>query len=190
MKALTTVLGLVLLTPALALGVNDGFYCGQRIVSVGDRVWEVARKCPEPFWTESYDRPLAADRHGRPLALARVEVWALNFGASHFMRRLEFVNGRLSRVRDLGYGVDYEPGSRRCGPHELAQAGKTTAEVFARCGLPDYSYEVPSPQHYGYFGGSARQQGERRVWTYEFGPRRRPRELLFVDGRLQRLSIP
>lgn len=188
MKAVMTTLGLLLLAPSFALGVNDGFYCGRKIVSVGDPLWEVARKCPEPFWKETYDRPLAADRHGRVLEMGRVEVWTLNFGARHFMRRLEFVNGRLSRVRELGYGVNFEPGSRGCSPHELNRAGETVAEVFARCGRPDHSYDIPAPRYHGYFGASARQSGERRVWTYEFGPRLQPRELLFVDGRLRRVS--
>lgn len=179
----------LLFLPEQAFGVNDGFWCGQRIVKAGDRVWEVARKCPEPFWRETYDRPAAVDGHGRVLGLDRVEVWTLNFGANHFMRQLRFINGRLAQVRELGYGVAYEPGSRRCGPYELSEAGGTIAEVFARCGLPDHSYDVPQPPGYGYYGG-VRRAGERRIWTYEFGPRQRPRELLFVDGRLRRVSLP
>lgn len=183
---------LLLVAPAFALGVNDGFWCGKRIVQVGDPVWQVARRCPEPFWRERRDRPAAVDRHGRVVALARVEVWTLNFGPNRFMRQLEFVDGRLSRVRELGYGVRYEPGSRRCGPLDLGRAGETTAEIFARCGPPDYSYEVPAPGAsgaYGYFG-DARAGGERLMWTYDFGDRRSPRELLFVDGRLRRISPP
>lgn len=175
--------------PGLAVGVNDGFWCGQRIVKAGDRIWEVARQCPEPFWRETYDRPAAVDKHGRAFGLERVEVWTLNFGPRHFMRQLHFINGRLSSVRELGYGVEYEPGSQRCGPYEVSEVGQTIAEVFARCGRPDYSYDIPAPSDYGYHGHPP-HSGERRVWTYEFGPRQRPRELLFVDGRLQRISVP
>lgn len=182
-------LGLLIAAPVLVPAASEGFWCGQRIVKVGDPVWEVARRCPDPFWEETYDRPAAIDRHGRALGLERVEVWTLNFGPSQFMRRLEFVNGRLARVRKLGYGVEFEPGSRDCGPYELTEAGETIAEVFARCGRPDHSYEIPAGPAYGYTGG-ARYPGERRVWTYEFGPRQRPRELLFVDGRLRRISLP
>lgn len=180
---------LLLLAPVSALGVNEGFWCGQRIVDVGDPIWEVAQRCPEPFWRESYDRPAAFDRQGHALGLERVEVWALNFGPSQFMRELSFVNGRLSRVRNLGYGVEYEPGSRDCGPHELSEAGDTIAEVFARCGAPDHSYELSAPAYYGYYGPAARQE-RRRVWAYEFGSRRQARELLFVNGRLLRISTP
>lgn len=178
--------------PAGAAGLHDGFWCGKRIVQVGDPVWQVARRCPEPFWREMRDRPEVIDGHGRVLRLARVEVWTLNFGPNRFMRQLEFVDGRLSRVRELGYGVRYEPGSRRCEPLDLGQAGGTTAEIYARCGPPDHSYRVPAAGGYGYHGqpGVARTGGERLMWTYEFGDYRRARELLFVDGRLRRVSLP
>lgn len=182
-------LSLLLLAPALASGVDDGMWCGQRIVRAGDPIWEVSRKCPEPFWRETHDRPAAVGPRGHPYGLERVEVWTMNFGSNQFMRELHFIDGRLRHVRRLGYGVEFEPGSRRCGPYELGQAGETAAEVFARCGRPDHRYEIPAAPHYGYHGWGSRS-GRREVWTYEFGRRERPRELLFVEGRLQRLSVP
>ncbi|QOC22094.1 DUF2845 domain-containing protein [Wenzhouxiangella sp. AB-CW3] len=177
--------GLLLLPPA-AWSSADSLHCGSRLVRAGDPIWQVARQCPEPFWRESYDRASGADRRGRPLAMQRVEIWTLNFGQRRFMRQLVFVDGRLSRIDSLGYGVDHRPGSRRCNPNELRNAGDTIAEVFARCGEPDYSYELPSPAHYGYHGGRTDTR-ERLSWTYDFGPRQHPRELLFVDGRLHRI---
>ncbi|NBB92456.1 MAG: DUF2845 domain-containing protein [Gammaproteobacteria bacterium] len=191
MKTLAALLLLCLLAPGAALAANEGFWCGQRIVQVGDPVWQVARRCPEPFWRETRERPTVVDRHGHVLGLARVEIWTLNFGRNRFMRQLEFVDGRLSRVRELGYGVSYEPGSRRCDPLDLGQAGETTAEIFARCGPPDFSYELSEPM--GYAPGWHRSSSafaERLVWTYEFDGRQRPRELLFVDGRLRRIDLP
>ncbi len=164
-------------------GATDTLQCGRQLVRAGDPVWQVARKCPEPFWRERYDRTTAADRFGRPLELQRVEVWTLNFGQRRLMRRLVFTNGRLSRIQSLGYGVSYTPGSRRCNPHELNNAGDTIAEIYARCGEPDYSYELPTPGLYGYHGGRVETQ-ERLSWTYDFGSRHHPRELLFIDGNL------
>ena len=173
---------ILLATPPL-WAAADTLQCNRQIVRSGDPIWQVARKCPEPFWQERYDRTTAADRFGRPLELQRVEVWTLNFGQRRMMRRLVFTNGRLSRIQSLGYGVDYTPGSRRCTPHELNNAGDTIAEIYARCGEPDFSYELPAPGLYGYHGGRVESQ-ERLSWTYDFGSRYHPRELLFIDGRL------
>ncbi len=168
----------------LAVASADVLRCGSQLVRAGDPIWQVARRCPEPFWREYYDRTTVADRFGRPLELQRVEIWTLNFGRRQLMRRLVFTNGRLDRVQTLGYGVNYTPGSRRCTPHELNNAGDTIAEIYARCGEPDYSYQEPTPGLYGYHGGRVDAQ-ERLTWTYDFGTRHHPRELLFVDGRLQ-----
>lgn len=162
----------------------DSMYCSRELVRAGDPIWQVARKCPQPFWREQYDRASAADRFGRPLELQRLEVWTLNLGSKRLMRRLVFVDGRLARIHPLGYGIDYTPGTRSCTHHQLNNAGDTIAEVYARCGEPDYSYELPTPGLYGFHGGRAEPQ-DRRAWTYDFGTRHHPRELLFIDGRLQ-----
>ena len=174
---------LVLLAAPPLWAAADTLQCNRQIVRSGDPIWQVARKCPEPFWQERYDRTTAADRFGRPLELQRVEVWTLNFGHRRLMRRLVFINGRLARIHSLGYGVNYVPGSRRCTPNELNNAGDTVAEIYARCGKPDYSHEVPTPGQYGYHGGRVESQ-ERLSWTYDFGSRHHPRELLFINGRL------
>ena len=163
----------------------DRFYCDSRLVQVGDPIWRVGRVCPEPFWREDFDRPSAVDRRGRTLAWERQEVWTLNFGQRRLMRRLVFIDGELRHVESLGYGVPWTPGSRRCSPGDLARAGETTAEIFARCGEPDYRYDLSPPgPGFGYAG--AHQQRER--WTYDFGPRAHPRELEFRNGRLQRIE--
>jgi|SRR5699024_10180154 len=176
-------LALLLSAPGLAPAVDDAMRCGQRLIKAGDPIWRVADRCPEPFWQESYDRPRAVSRHGRIFGVDRVERWTINFGASRFMRQLEFVNGRLSRIRNLGYGTEYTPGSRGCGPYELTRAGDTIAEIFARCGAPDHRYELPA---FGYHGGGP--AGRHQVWTYRFGPRQQAREVRFLNGRLRQIS--
>lgn len=180
---------LILLAAAPSLWASaDTLHCDRQLVRAGDPIWQVARKCPEPFWREQYDRTSAADRFGRPLEMQRMEIWTLNFGSRRLMRRLVFVDGRLSRIHALGYGVEFAPGSRRCTPHQLNTAGDTIAEIYARCGEPDYSYELPTPGVYGYHGGQV-QTEDRRSWTYDFGSSHHPRELLFIDGRLQSIRM-
>lgn len=167
----------------------DQFYCERRLVQVGDPIWQVGRSCPRPFWREDYEEPAARDARGRVLGWQRVEVWTLNFGANRFMRRLVFRNGYLIRVENLGYGVRWEPGSRRCSWRDLEQAGDTAAEVYAHCGEPDFRYPLASPYGHGGYGGPwAAGYGQRERWVYDFSSGRQARELDFFNGRLQHLS--
>lgn len=186
-RLLFAILVLTVLLPVSLEAADESLYCERQIVRKGDPIWRVSRKCPEPFWRESYERAGARDRHGHPVHFQRFEIWTLNFGQRRLMRRLVFVDGRLSRIDALGYGVDYPPGSRNCSPGDLARAGKTVAEIYARCGEPDYSYELSGRDRFGYYGGPS-DRGRRELWTYDFGSHRHPRELLFVDGRLQGIS--
>ncbi len=182
------VMALLLLALGVVLSVEArSFYCNGRIVQVGDPIFQVGRACPEPFWREHYDVPLARDPDGRPIGWERVEVWTLNFGDRRLMRRLVFSDGRLTRTETLGYGVRWRPGSRSCTWHELENAGNTMAEIYARCGEPDHRYDLSVPGPYGFAGpyGSGQQ---RERWTYDFGPRQHARQLEFVNGRLQRID--
>lgn len=112
-----------------------------------------------------------------------MEAWTVNFGARRFMRRLIFVDGYLRRIDTLGYGVPWEPGSQSCTWRELETAGRTAAEVFARCGLPDFHYELPPTDRYGTSPWTGR--GQRQRWVYDFGSGRHVRELEFLNGQLQ-----
>jgi hypothetical protein len=178
-----------LLPGLLLLGCSSqtearNLYCEGRLVSVGDPVWQVARACPEPFWREDYETLQVRDRWGSLVHFERVEVWTLNFGQRRLMRRLVFSNGTLRRIETLGYGVAWQPGSRRCSTRELENAGQTAAEIFARCGQPDHRIDLSPPAYHGYAGPYVRHERLER-WTYEFGSNRHARELEFFNGRLQ-----
>ncbi len=163
-------------------------YCNSRLVQVGDPTWQVGRACPQPFWREDRDEPAARTRDGQVLGWHRVEIWTLNFGASRFMRQLVFRDGYLYRIDQLGYGVRWQPGSRRCSWRELDQAGTTAAEVFAHCGEPDYRYNLSPLAGFGGYAGPWSGHGQRERWVYDFADGRRVRELDFVNGRLERIQ--
>lgn len=183
---------LFVLAAALLLAwpaAHASFYCGRYMVSAGDAIWRVGRVCPDPFWVERWQEPHFFDRGGFPLGFGSdtIEVWYLNFGDRRLMRRLIFRNGRLERETGLRYGVGHVPGTRRCTAHELAQAGDTIGEIYARCGEPDFRYDF-SPFLAPYFGGPGPlpHGTDRQVWAYDYGAGRLVRELLFIDGRLIR----
>lgn len=162
-------------------------YCGSNLVRIGDPIWRVGRRCPEPFWVERWQQPLAFDRLGRPLGhhADSIEVWYLNFGPRRHMRRLTFRNGHLDRAESLRYGVEWEPGSRRCTARELETAGDTVGEIYARCGEPDFRYDFSTTIGPYYGGPWPLPVGtERFLWAYDFGGGRFVRELFFIDGRL------
>lgn len=160
-------------------------YCEGRLVQLGDPIWQVGRVCPTPFWREDHDEPMSRDRRGYPLGWQRVESWTMNFGPNRFMRRLIFRNGTLHRIETLGYGVRWEPGTNRCTWRELEQAGDTAAEFFARCGEPDYRYELPASDFWGGRAGPAPTYGQRERWVYDYAQGRHAREVEFYNGRLQ-----
>lgn len=169
-------------------GADSGaFYCDRNLVRVGDPIWRVGRRCPEPFWVERWQEPLGYDRLGRPLAFGAeaIETWYLNFGHRRLMRRLTFRNGHLIREESLGYGVPHVPGTRRCDARKLQHAGDTVGEIYARCGEPDYRYDFSTSigPHYG--GPWPLPRGsDHQLWAYDFGRGRLVRELYFIDGRL------
>lgn len=180
------VVGLMLMMPAAVEA--RALYCDGRLVQVGDPIWQVGRACPEPFWREDFDEPISRDRRGHTVGWQRVESWTLNFGPNRFMRRLIFLNGTLHRIESLGYGVRWEPGTNRCNWRDLEQAGNTAAEIFARCGEPDYRYQLPASPQFGGRAGPAPVYGQRERWIYDYNQGRNARELLFHNGRLQQLQ--
>ena len=107
----------VLVGPAGALDM--GFKCGSYIVAVGDRAYDVLKKCGDPAYVESWQEvrtrgdidPWTVETGRRyyigPLfaqELVTIEEWQYDLGPNRFMRYLRFENGRLTRVTTGDYG--------------------------------------------------------------------------------------
>ena len=96
----------------------------------------------------------------------------------------------------------------RCG-HRLVNKGDGKVKVYSRCGDPDFSEmrERYVPRNcnsgyqddYGYFYNGIRYMNDRNnyhnchveiveVWTYNFGPRKFMRELIFIGGILKEIN--
>jgi uncharacterized protein DUF2845 len=117
--ALTFVVGCLEPTPAGA------FYCGNRLVSPGERQTVVWYKCGEPdlrSWRVHYRTPSAARGFGlgahhfgfgthrcdetanSGAGPVVVEVWVYNLGSRRFLQELSFEDGCLIYIEPLGYG--------------------------------------------------------------------------------------
>ena len=182
--------------------------CGNRLVNTGDPISRAARFCPEPFWVEEWRAPGAGNnqyqfppgqRTHRSSGLVTYhaaatdyfEAWYINFGSRKLMRRLVFRNGYLDYEDTLGYGFKSLP-RKKCRASDLETAGRTLAEIFLKCGPPDYDYSYPVtvyPRHKdrkkGYGG---RLILYRHVWTYNLKGQL-DRELHCEEGRVIQLNV-
>jgi hypothetical protein len=111
----------VLLLAAVSQAADSDFRCGNEIISVGDRKFDVLRKCGEPSNVEVrqeirtrnlgsvvlgpekriqiYSAPFLVDE------LVTIEEWEYNSGPTKFIRYLTFENSFLVSIAlgDYGY---------------------------------------------------------------------------------------
>ncbi len=104
---------------ASAGALDNNFTCGSYIVAVGERAYDVLKKCGDPSYVESWQEvrargdidPYTVEPGRRyyigPLfaqELVTVEEWEYDLGPNRFIRYLRFENGRLTRVTTGNYG--------------------------------------------------------------------------------------
>ena len=98
-------LAILMLTVAPAYALR----CGAKLVSEGDPQLLVRVRCGEPDAIEQRviyrTLHLSRHRHGEKIVEPiTVEEWIYNFGPRRLMRQLWFEDGKLIRIRSLGYG--------------------------------------------------------------------------------------
>ncbi len=103
----------VLIAVVLLLLVSVGelwaFRCGNDLIRVGDRKYEVLRSCGEPVAVDSWEEVRRtymyfAGHYYPSLETVTVEEWTYNLGPRMFLRFLKFANGRLEKIETGGYG--------------------------------------------------------------------------------------
>lgn len=103
------IIALILL---LSFAANaHAFRCGRRLVQIGDYKSDVLQKCGEPDTVEER-RAIRGSRLRHPQGALEInqfeevliEEWTYNFGPRKFQQFLQFENGALKKVENLGYG--------------------------------------------------------------------------------------
>lgn len=175
----------MLMVIALPLSANASVRCGASLVDIGDWPVEVEESCGEPDYIATYP---SATIPGVGV-VEEVEHWYYNRGPRHFMRRLEFRNGKLQREDILGYGFSGDsPGP--CAPSAIGE-GTSEFEVYVRCGEPLSSrVEWSSLAGPGSYHRAGVVQGLVPVqeWLYEFGRNQFRRVVVLKNGRVVRLE--
>jgi Protein of unknown function (DUF2845) len=105
MKSFTSLLlaaGMVLAACApLLAGETETCLCRNGIVSRGDIIAEVLKKCGPP--AQRYQRE-ETRAEKRAISIVAVDEWVYNFGPNEFMYSIRFENGRVARIESLEYG--------------------------------------------------------------------------------------
>lgn len=166
----------------------DAFYCGRKIVSVGDLKYEVRAKCGEPSWKEYRHEEIveSPDSPVQRSLFVDIEEWTYNFGPQRLLRVLTFRDNRLERIDTGGYGFPLERSlPAACSDGSLFSIGDSQYETFKKCGRPD-----SRQRHDEEVRKQSRDGLEHRItvildeWIYNFGPDRLLHVLHFRDGKL------
>lgn len=97
-------LSLLLPVPADALQVGS-MRCRNGIVSIGDTIPDVIKKCGPPAFQDRRDETSSyGERHARSYENVTVDDWTYNFGPQEFMYGVIFRNGRVSKIESLEIG--------------------------------------------------------------------------------------
>jgi hypothetical protein len=182
LKRLLLALWFGFLAMAAAHSGAEAMRCDGRLVTVGDRRFDVLAACGEP----DLRVPVRLEVIG-VYALPYEEIWYYNFGPSRFIQQLRFRQGRLESIDSAGYGFHPDaPGS--CRPEDLRR-DMTHLELVARCGEPVDREQrlrwLPYDQGYPFARGRAVFEEE---WIYDFGPDRFYRILTLVDGLVVKIE--
>jgi hypothetical protein len=95
-----TVLVTAPLAPCLALA---GVRCGSHIIDKGSSSAEVTAYCGAPAQVDRTPSVVVADSD-QPAH--QIEIWTYNFGPNMLMQRIQFEDGLVVKIDNLGYGYN------------------------------------------------------------------------------------
>jgi hypothetical protein len=176
---------LVALMLMLASPAAMALRCGNRVVSDGDRDFQIRQRCGDPYWTETW---IGVDVVGRYSALETQQevewsVWYYNFGPRALIQRLVFVDGNLQFSESLGYGVREIGDSCRAN---MNFTGLSSGELVAKCGQPAHRRASNDGLVYRPAPGLENWRQQRREeWTYDFGSNQMLRVLHLINGKVE-----
>ena len=103
---------ILIITVTIALSFNyclasDFLRCGSKLVGVGDSKAKVFIICKKPDFTDTtkFSKTIKTNSNKSTTVMVEREIWTYNFGPSRFMQELTFKNGKLTKVKELGYGT-------------------------------------------------------------------------------------
>lgn len=186
----------VILLAAFFIAVNTiseaaSFRCGNRVISDGDRKYDVIMKCQRPLFSDYIEKEVirrVSENEWRKFSVQQ-ELWLYNYGPASLMRLMVFENEKLMEIRTLGYGYPDGETGRYTGDISKISRGMTSVEVAVHWGRPTYKSERVEERiirtHENSYVKSYVTISE---WIYNLGPSRLTKILSFENGELTDIS--
>ena len=161
------------------------FRCKGGLITEGDSKITVLKKCGEPSWKdrwseETIEYPYTDIEH-RNLQIN--ERWIYNPGPTQFIRIINFKGSKVFSIETGSRGFTVVPGLQRCD-FDTFSMGTTSAEVAAKCGEPDMTEQRLESVTRPIAGGRQQVSVTVEEWTFNLGPTRFMRILVFHNGDL------
>jgi len=184
---------IALLTSCLCLFASQSAFalrCDGGLVAEGDTKLSVLKKCGEPTWIDRWSEE--AIQHPDTDFEHRVaginERWIYNPGPTQFLRIISFKGSRVFSIETGSRGFSLVPGPRRCDFNTLS-LGISSYEVAAQCGEPDLKEQRYETVTQKIAGGRKQVTVLVDEWTFNLGPTRFIRILIFYNGNLVDISL-
>ena len=177
------------------------FYCGvlradrcpNGVVMVGDSKFEVITKCGEPSFEDFRQVEKIAQTGANEVTrwIIDIEELVYDFGPNRFIRIFEFENGVLAGISQGGYGKSSDDdGQDYVRNNQRVQKGDSKYEVMMKLGYPVHKEkrEVEKLRRTA-IGESVVHRIFLEEWTFDPGPGRFIRLVVFENGRVIRIDL-
>lgn len=160
--------------------------CPNGFVSTGLTTTDVHMKCGNPtFLDEWLKEHSIRTRDGFwHQHKVHIEEWTYNLGTNRLIQILRFRNGKLINIQSGGYGsgTTQKTVENRI---PIISLGFRKTQVLRKWGQPTYATQRNQVHSYRSIDGSLIERTVQiEEWTYDFGPHRLVRFLVFKDGQL------
>ena len=166
--------------------------CPNGIVALGDSKFEVIAKCGEPTFEDfrQFEKVAQTGIGEVTRWIVDIEELIYDFGPNRFIRVFVFENDILAKISQGGYGKSTEAdGKNYLRKNQKVQKGDTKYEVMIKLGYPvnKEKREIEKARRVA--------DGETDIhhifyeeWTFDPGPGRLIRMVVFENGRVTRME--
>ncbi len=167
----------------LLLAANAfGLPCKDQTVNIGEIMNEVAAKCGEAALKEQRTVKVEeADEDGTSSTITTIDEWTYDSGPDEVMQSYRFENGKLRKIRNVGYGTlrDFDT----CRNGEKLAVGDNAVETYLKCGEPLAKERRDDKVIESESSGKKRRTFIPVVeWTYRYGPNAPGYTVTFENG--------